>query len=223
MLFRSWGIHEADADGVRTPEQVRFTPGLVMYLPTGTPHAARAEDGVSLHVTIGINQLTWRGLLKDVITETLAGLDDDHLPAGYLDDPSRLSGPLTTRIAELTRRLAATDADEIARGQVHRFLTERNPRLRGALLDGLGLAAMTAETTLRRRAGSRCVPEPRGDRLVLLLGDRELDVPGWLRPVLDEVLGFDGGFSPADLDVDPQSALVLCRRLVREGLLELDR
>jgi hypothetical protein len=123
----------------------------------------------------------------------------------------------------LTRRLGETDADEIARGQVHRFLTERNPRLRGALLDGLDVDALTSSTTLRRRAGSRCVLEARGDRLILLLGDRELDVPGRLRPVVEEVLGFDGGFSPADLDVDPQSALVLCRRLVVEGLLEFIR
>ena len=35
-----------------------------MYLPTGTPHAARAQDAVSLHITIGINQLTWRGLVE---------------------------------------------------------------------------------------------------------------------------------------------------------------
>jgi hypothetical protein len=28
-------------------------------------------------------------------------------------------------------------------------------------------------------------------------------------------------FAPTDLDLDPQSRLVLCRRLVREGLLEV--
>lgn len=218
-----WEIHEADEAGVRTAEQVRFTPGLVMYLPTGTPHAARAEDGVSLHVTIGINQLTWRGLLQDVITETLAGLDDEHLPAGYLDDPSRLSGPLATKITEVVQRLGAADADDLARGQVRRFLTGRNPRLRGALLDGLDVDAMTADATLRRRPGSRCVLEPRGDRLVLLLGDRDLDVPGRLRPVIDQVLHLGDGFRPADLDLDQQSALVLCRRLVLEGLLEFVR
>ncbi len=218
-----WEIHDQNEAGERTPEQVRFTPGLVMYLPTGTPHAARAEDGVSLHVTIGINQLTWRGLLTDVITETLAGLDDEHLPAGYLDDPSRLSGPLATKINELTRRLAETGADEVAAGQVRRFLTGRNPRLRGALLDGLEVAGLTVDTTLRRRPGSRCGLEPREDRLVLLLGDRELDVPGWLRPVIDQLLSFDGPFRAAELDVDAESALVLCRRLIIEGLLELDR
>ena len=38
--------------------------GTSMYLPTGTPHAARAQDTVSLHITIGINQLTWRGLVQ---------------------------------------------------------------------------------------------------------------------------------------------------------------
>jgi len=218
-----WEIHDLDDSGRRVPEQIRFTPGLVMYLPTGTPHAARAEDGVSLHVTIGINQLTWRGLLSDVITETLADLDDDHLPAGYLHDPDRLAGPLAERIGELARRLGRTDADRVARTQVRKFLTGRNPRLRGGLIDRLAADRLTADTELRRRPGSRCVLEPRGDRLGLLLGDRDLDVPGWLRPVIEELLAHDGAFRPADLDIDPESALVLCRRLLVEGLLEVTR
>ena len=56
---KQWEVHTPD--GV---EQVLLEPGLSMYLPTGTPHAARAQDTVSLHVTIGINQLTWRGLVE---------------------------------------------------------------------------------------------------------------------------------------------------------------
>ena len=44
-----------------------------MYLPTGTPHAARARDTVSLHVTVGINQLTWRSLLDRAVRSALEG------------------------------------------------------------------------------------------------------------------------------------------------------
>ncbi len=56
---KQWEVHTPE--GV---EDVRLEPGLSMYLPTGTPHAARAQDTVSLHVTLGINQLTWRGLVR---------------------------------------------------------------------------------------------------------------------------------------------------------------
>ena len=56
---KQWEMHTTD--GV---EDVALEPGLCVYLPTGTPHAARAQDTVSLHVTLGINQLTWRGLTR---------------------------------------------------------------------------------------------------------------------------------------------------------------
>ena len=60
----------------------------------------------------------------------------------------------------------------------------------------------------------------RGDTLRVLLGDRYLDVPARLRPALEKIRSRND-VSPADLPLDEQSRLVLCRRLVREGLLEV--
>ena len=85
-----WEVHHGEYPGGR--EEVLLEPGLSMYLPTGTPHAARAQEGASLHVTLGINQLTWRGLLRRTVERLVAEVPDDHLPAGYLDDPSLLVG-----------------------------------------------------------------------------------------------------------------------------------
>ena len=47
-------------------------------------------------------------------------------------------------------------------------------------------------------------------------------VPAWLRPALED-LRTRPELKPADLagTLDPQSRLVLCRRLIREGLLEV--
>ncbi len=59
-----------------------------------------------------------------------------------------------------------------------------------------------------------------GDRVEVLLGDRSLTVPAWIRPALDEVRS-RVELSPADLPLDERSRLILCRRLVREGLLEV--
>ena len=64
-------------------DDVLLRPGLSMYLPTGTPHAARAQDDASLHVTIGINQLTWRGLVRRTVDQLLDEVDEQHLPAGW--------------------------------------------------------------------------------------------------------------------------------------------
>ena len=72
---------------------------------------------------------------------------------------------------------------------------------------------------------ARCDPrrrQRRGDTLRLLLGDRVLRVPWRIREALEVVAGRTE-LTPADLPLDSASALVLSRRLVREGLLEVVR
>ena len=55
----------------------------------------------------------------------------------------------------------------------------------------------------------------------MLLGDRSLTVPAWIRPALEEIRARPS-FTVGDLadHLDAQSRQVLCRRLLREGLLE---
>jgi lysine-specific demethylase/histidyl-hydroxylase NO66 len=58
---------------------------------------------------------------------------------------------------------------------------------------------------------------------VLQLGDRRLTFPAWVGPALDALLRRES-FAVAELagELDPESRLVLVRRLVREGFLETD-
>ncbi len=214
---KQWEVHTPD--GV---EDVLLEPGLSMYLPTGTPHAARAQETVSLHVTLGINQLTWRGLVERSVTQVLAEMPDDHLPGGYLDAPDDLADELAGRLEALAEEVRRVDAGAAVRAEVRRFLTTRSPRVPGGLKDVLAVRDLTDTTLLRRRPGHPCVLLDRGDRVEVLLGDRAIDVPAWLRPALDEIRA-RAELRPADLadHLDPQSRLVLCRRLTREGLLEV--
>ena len=137
---KRWEVHTPD--GV---EDVLLEPGLSMYLPSGTPHAARAQDTVSLHVTIGINQLTWRGLVERSVRDALAAVGDEHLPAGYLEEPERLTEGLARRLEQLAGRVREVDAAAAVETEVRRFLTTRPPRLSGGLRDVLA----------RPRAGRR--------------------------------------------------------------------
>jgi bifunctional lysine-specific demethylase and histidyl-hydroxylase NO66 len=218
---KQWELHPPPQNPEQGDEEPLLEPGHVMYLPTGTPHAARAQDTVSLHITIGINQLTWRGLLQRTLANAVAEEPDRHLPAGYLDDPGLLGDGLADRLEALADRVRSVDSAAAARHEVRRFLTSRPPRLEGALVDSLTLDAVEDDTVLRRRPGHPCVLVDRDDdRLDVLLGDRVLEVPARIRPALEEVRRRTE-LRPRDLPLDEQSRLVLARRLVREGLLRV--
>ena len=210
-----WEVHEGTE-----PHTIVLEPGVSMYLPTGTPHAARAQDTVSLHVTIGINQVTWKDVLDRALADALGEAGTQHLPAGYLDDPGLLADGMADRLETLADALRHVDPASVADSEVRRFLTSRTLWQRGGLRDRTAARDLTATTTLRRRPGHPCVLRRDGDRLRVLLGDRELVMPGHLEAALC-VVREAGSLTPADLDLDEQSRLVLCRRLVREGLLEV--
>lgn len=218
-----WEVHQREgADGAPTIEPVLLEPGLSMYLPTGTPHAARAQEGASLHVTIGINQLTWRGVLRRAVAGLVDGLPDEHLPAGYLEDTSVLAVGLADRLVALAADLSGLPTAGVVELEVQRFLTSRPTRQRRGLVDVLAVRDLTDGTPLRRRPGHPCVLVTAGERLRVLLGDRVLEVPARLRPALEEIR-IRADLTPADLGgvLDASDRLVLCRRLVREGLLEV--
>ena len=212
---KQWEVQSQDG-----AEQPLLEPGHVMYMPTGTPHAARTQDTISLHITIGINQLTWRGLVSRAISALAAQVPDEHLPAGYLEHPQSLAHQLGRHLHDVADELREIDPAVAVEDEVRRFLTRRPPRLPGGLTDVIALGLLTDSSRLRRRPGHPCVLLDRGDKVEVLLGDRSLTVPARIRPAL-EAIRSRAELSPADLPLDEQSRLVLCRRLVREGLLEV--
>jgi len=221
---KEWEVH--DGSGRR---QVLMEPGTSMYLPTGTPHAARTQASASLHVTVGVNQVTWRQVMERAVREALDAEEwQEPLPAGYHDDQAALGAAIGARMATLADRIRATDPEATATAEVQRFLTHRPAALRSGLRDRLAVRSLRDDTPLRRRTGAVCllvddpVDESAADRLRVLLGDRELRVPAYLRDALEHVRTHPR-LSPADLApwLDEESRLVLTRRLVREGLLEV--
>ena len=188
FVFQTAGSKQWEVHGEDGPEEVLLEPGLSMYLPTGTPHAARTQESVSLHVTLGVNQLTWRGLVERTLAAVLAEVPAEHLPAGYLDDPGLLSEPLAERLVAVAEAVRRLDAGSAVETEIRRFLTTRPPRLPGGVTDVLALrAGIDDDTRLRRRPGHPCVLLDGSDSVVVLLGDRSLTVPAWIRPTLNEV------------------------------------
>ncbi len=215
-----WEVHDDDR-----VHEIRMEPGTCLYLPLGTRHAARTTETASLHVTIGIRPVTWRQVLTRTVTSLLDDMDDDgdsRLPAGWTDRQDDMAVAAGDRLQQVARALTATDPAAMARDEADRFLVSRPTSLAGGLADLLDVDEIDDTTLVRRRPGHVLQIRDGEDQVRLLLGDRELTVPGWIRPAVDHLVTLTE-FRPADLagSLDRESRCVLVRRLVREGLLQV--
>jgi bifunctional lysine-specific demethylase and histidyl-hydroxylase NO66 len=204
---------------------VTLEPGDCLYVPAGFPHAVWTEQSASAHLTVGVLTYSWRELLRQAVQRVLDDpAFDQALPPGFADDPAALAAAVTEQLGEVQRRLGKLDPGQLAEDAAERFWSSRPPILVGQLQQLLTLDEISDATVVRRRAGSVCrLRRDRGGRPVLQFGDRRLTFPAWVAPALDALLRRES-FAVAELagELDPESRLVLVRRLVREGLLETD-
>ncbi|CAA9255892.1 MAG: hypothetical protein AVDCRST_MAG10-2504 [uncultured Acidimicrobiales bacterium] len=235
---KAWSIHEpvlADplasqpwkgtaADAGPPILSVELPAGDCLYVPRGFLHSARAQEALSAHLTIGIVTTTWH----DVVREVVAGVADEpefrrSLPPGYAADPAGLAAGVEETVAGLRKWLDGVDAEAVAEATARRFLAARPPVLAGQLHQLGMLDRLADRSLLRRREGSVCHLAGTGDRLIVVLGGgRELDMPAALEPVMARIAAA-GPFRLSELEdlLDGPSRLVLARRLVGEGLLEI--
>jgi bifunctional lysine-specific demethylase and histidyl-hydroxylase NO66 len=197
--------------------------GSSLYIPKGFPHAARTGGSASAHLTVGI--LTHDG--ADIVRE-LAKLAEEEptfrerLPAGAASDPASLRSAVERRVDEVRSWLDKVDVDELTERVARRVMSSAQPILRGQLQQLEALDDIGAESVVARRRGASCFLFPTDTALRVLLPDRQLEMPLIARPAMEEVAR-RRQFRVGDLDsfLDADSALVLVRRLVREGLLEV--
>lgn len=223
IVFQTYGAKEWEVHDDAGAHQVMMTPGTSMYLPTGTPHMARTQATASLHVTVGINRYVWRDLVQKVIDPVLASKDlDGALPAELFHDKHALAEALRAKVEEVAAALTGADVDGVLRRFETSFATGRQPVLGGGLLDRLAVDSIDAGTRIRRRPGSSMTLRDAGDTVELLLGDRLVAVPSRIKGVVEGLAGRDGDFPAGDIEgLDEAGSLVLARRLVREGFLEV--
>jgi bifunctional lysine-specific demethylase and histidyl-hydroxylase NO66 len=199
-----------------------LAPGDCLYIPRGFRHAAKTAADASLHLTVGMLAPTWNEVLRDVV-ERATGEPSfrEPLPVGFANDPAAFAAAVGDRIAELRRFLDKVDVERVAEAAARRFWSARPPLLAGQLQQLLELAGLDDRSVVRRREGAVCRLRVVGDRLLVLLGDRELAMPARLEPAMRQLLASER-LAVADLagQLDAPSRLVLVRRLIREGLLE---
>ncbi|MEZ5180924.1 MAG: cupin domain-containing protein [Acidimicrobiales bacterium] len=183
----------------------------VLYLPAGTEHVAETGDEPSLHLTIGIHRPS-----PERIARAALDLAQERMPTEGATDEERLS-----RVAVELGRVGTDEAIDRLR---------RPPRTSplGELARSVRRPEVGLATVLRPAAPwSVDLPARAADgddaRVGLGWGHRRLSLPHRALAALERL----GGAAPAGVAVaelpglDDRERLVLARRLLDEGALEL--
>jgi lysine-specific demethylase/histidyl-hydroxylase NO66 len=205
-------------DGAEPLLDVELEAGDALYLPRGYVHAALTTDEHSVHLTVGVLSVTWKDVLDDAVA--LAADDEafrDALPAL---EPDRAVADVPAFLRQAAAWLEALPADRVQE-RLARRLADALPVEPVRLLAQTAVARdLTATTPLRPRDGLRRSLAVRGDTAVLHLPDREVALPAAAQSALERLLA--SPCTPADLvqhGLDEDGALVLARRMLREGVV----
>ncbi|MBO9555677.1 MAG: cupin-like domain-containing protein [Cellulomonas sp.] len=229
LRSQPWSDHR-DAVAQRATERPAidetFRPGDALYLPRGWIHSATALGGISIHLTIGVSSYTRYDVVQEVLARVAASPElRGSLPFGLdLDDPAAATPVVEQALAELVTVLEKAQADPATAEGVRRALAARLARdvpaapVRPlATVDALSRFGVDDVVVLRGGLHPRLVVD--GGSVVLRLPRSAVTLPVAAHPALQALLT-GTPVRVGDLpDLDAESAVVVARRLVREGVL----
>lgn len=218
-----WSDHRdavaAKATGTPAIDET-FRPGDVLYLPRGWIHSAVALGGVSIHLTIGVAALT----RFDVVQALISRAADDaalrsSLPLGVdLSDPLTVEALVRETTAALTANLSEPAADFVAERIGRTQRSAFRPHTVDPISTVIAIGEMTGETRVAARKGLDVRVSVVGDQVRLALLGKTVSLPAEAQHAVEALL--DGAETTAGtlVGLDPDSSLVVARRLVREGI-----
>ncbi|MBI5160445.1 MAG: cupin-like domain-containing protein [Micrococcales bacterium] len=199
-------------------------PGDALYLPRGYIHSATALGGTTVHLTIGMPAFTGTDIARELVARAVrAPAVRGSLPLGVdVADPAALAAQVRAAadavIAELSadpdaaaRRIAAALGDRFAR------MTRPEPLRPLAAIEAA--EALGPESQVRWRAELRFRVLDEGDRVAIALGERTIRLPGSASEALRQLAEGTPVAVAALPGLDTADALVVVRRLIREGVL----
>ena len=193
-------------------EDRALKPGDTLYLPRGWLHEAVTSETDSLHLTIGVNVVTWLDAVKAALEE----LGND-----VRFRRSWQSGDLADDLVEALRaELGPRDVERRARDKLVRT---RRPLRDGQMRQLRALEELDLDTELERRPSIIADLVDRDGSVSLVFEGRELTFPERVREEVLTVARATEPFTASDLpgSLDDAGRLVLVRRLVREGFLQI--
>lgn len=199
--------------------RVRLAPGDVLWVPRGWIHNGYAEEGTSLHISVGVLQFTRHWLLEQLLD--VAAEDPEFrtaLPPGLNDHG------IDTAVADVTERFArwltGLDVERAAQSLHTRALRAQSGPRRPAVSTAVGALSHDVEAVMYV-PGAVLASNKGADGAVLHLGDHKLRLPEPVTETIMQMIDHPGTVVAVEelrATIGAEQARQLVRELVDEGV-----
>ncbi|MEV1131345.1 cupin domain-containing protein [Agromyces sp. NPDC049794] len=224
LRTQPWDQHRAAVARAATHDPVIdavLRPGDALYLPRGWIHSATALGATSVHLTVGMSAYT----RADVVDALLHQVGDipalrASLPLGIdLRDSESLEPIVEETVQALIEMLQRSDASMPTAGLSARFDADTRAEPVAPLATLEALAGLAPETPVRWRRSLPVRITTVDDRVRIVARTKTLSLPAEAEPAVRRLATGDV-VTPGELpELDVESAIVVVRRLVREGFV----
>ncbi|MEV6367082.1 JmjC domain-containing protein [Micromonospora musae] len=193
--------------------RVRLAPGDVLWVPRGWIHNGYAEEGTSLHISVGVLQFTRHWLLEQLL-DVAAGEPEFRTalpPALHDHSIDTAVGDVAERFA---RWLADLDVERAARSLHARALRAQSAPRRPAVSAAVGVLSHDVEA-VTYLPGAVLATSKGTDGTVLHLGDHNLHLPDPVTETITQMIDHPGTVVAVE-ELRAAIGLDEARRLVRE-------
>ena len=205
-------------------EEVHLKPGDLMYLPRGYIHRTFTSDTSSLHVTVAVAVLRWADLLGAALAR-LSSRDvrfRQAVPVGSLargEATSAMKGQFDQLAQELARSLRAEEAFDALSDK---FINDMLVLPEGHFIPPEDIERIDLATILAKIKGAICRVVREKDSVSIQFPGNRTRGPSQIAPALEFIAAADR-FPVRALpgNLSDNAKVVLCRRLVRDGLLTI--
>jgi Cupin superfamily protein len=188
---------------------ITLAAGDTLYLPRGWLHQALTSEDDSLHVTVGVNVVTWFDALRAALERCADDVDFRRSVPSDGDGAVELAERLFERLTP----------DEVVAARRERLLSGHRPILDGQLGQLRALDRVTTESLVERRP--TVVAD--FDGRVLAFEGKRIAFPPQAREAVEALLAATEAVKLSQLPggLDESGRVVLARRLVGEGFLRV--
>jgi len=188
--------------------EMEMQPGDFLYIPRGCLHEAKANEELSLHVTIGLYPALWANVAADALmraAETLAELRESASPSNADAVAQQLASALSAeRLVEALQRLGK------------RWRSERDNALDGQLEQLAALPRLGDSSIVSRRAGLSYEWTESDRGVTLAFSGKSLSLPKCAAAIIRKLEAADALALPV-LCEEGEAGRKVVRKLIQEG------